>query len=40
MGEELTTDELDVQGQMIYGTNIALRLRFFVKRGIDNSLQH
>ena len=40
MGEELTTDELDVRGQMIYGTNIALRFKICVKHGINNSLPH
>ena len=40
LGEKTTTDELDGWGQVIYGTNIALRFNICVKHGINNSLQH
>ena len=33
-------DELDGWGQMIHGTNIALRFKSCVKHGISNDLQH
>ena len=40
MGEKTTMDELDGWGQVIHGTNIALRFKICVKHGINNSLQH
>ena len=33
-------DELDGWGQMIHGTNIALRFKSCVKHGISNRLLH
>ena len=39
-GKQSIMDELDGWGQVIHGTNIALRFKICVKHGIDNSLQH
>ena len=39
-GKKSTMDELDGWGQVICGTNIALRSKNCVKHGISNSLQH
>ena len=39
-GKQSTMDELDGWGQVIYGTNIALKFKSCVKHGISNNLQH
>ena len=40
MGEKTTTNELDGWGQVIHGTDIALRFKICVKHGISNSILH